>query len=687
MNTRYYNSDNGFTVAVVQNPDNKERLFTAILYTPLQPEKGMLLTVERGKWVENKKYGRQYKISSFYVKEPESKAGIEKYLASGIIKGIGPTMAKRIVSMFGEKALDVLDADPSKLLEISGIGKLSVEKIAASWQDKRAVARVLSALCNLGLTLALATKVYKQFGGCSAVEVIKQNPYVLTEVYGVGFIRADEIAQKLSFDIRSEYRMKAGILYALKMAKEKGHCYLPRGTLTTDVRPFLNIEDEYIEQAIDTMIQTSQLIKHNENIYLPELCQAENECRKKLISLSYGKGIQEEIPTSSLADHTYLTEEQHNAIFCALKNPVTVITGLPGTGKTTATKALIQILALLNIKYALCTPTGKASKRLEQLTGHEAKTIHRLLEYHPQFGFQKNSETPLDYDYIIIDEASMIDILLLSNLLDALKEGARLVLIGDVNQLPSVGPGNVLNDLIRSNICPVKMLTRIHRQAANSGIIQAAHTINRGLRPHLSHIIEDDAVALFHNDTDEIRNAVIQAINESGFTPQDIQLLTPMKKGPLGTAELNKALQALMNNNAKAKAPRLRGYYPGDRVIHLINNYKKDIFNGELGYVVSVDPEDASLVVAYDEKEVHYDYDELDEINLAYAMTVHKAQGSQFPCVILVLHGSHYVMLKRQLFYTAVTRAEKKLIIIGTTKSLAIAVNNNQEILRYSSLF
>lgn len=685
VHSRFYNPDNGYTVLSVRgNGNNPNGVFCAICNSPFQLEKGMVIAVHEGKWVDNTKYGKQYKIESFGMPEPDTREGVERYLASGVIRGIGPAMAKRIVARFGENTLAILDEDPKKLLSVPGIGEATIIRIAGSWNEKRATAKILAALCNLGLSLAYANKVHKHFGDKS-VETLKKNPYILTDVYGIGFIRADEIARKLFFDVNDPHRIEAGIAYTLKTAAEAGHCYLPETELLEKAQKYLSVARELVLASLADMLSSSKIIRQREHVYLPHLYQAEAYCRKRITELAYGKPIR--LATASTAEESFLTEEQRAAVICAVENPVTVITGLPGTGKTTVTKALIGMLEQLGKSYALCTPTGKASKRLEQLTGQEAKTIHRLLEYHPHFGFQRNEENPLAYDYLIIDEGSMVDILLLQSLLSAVPARSRIVFIGDVNQLPSVGPGNVLKDLIRSKMCPVKQLTEIHRQAEGSSIIQAAHLINKGVIPHLNSDFDRDALVLLENDAEQIKTLIAEAIKSSGFPPEELQILTPTKKGVLGSAELNRALQPVLNRHARDNTSGLKGYYKGDRVIHLVNNYDKLLFNGEVGYVTSVDIENKTLTVAYDQKSVLYEEDELDEISLAYAMTVHKSQGSQFPCVILVLHGTHFIMLRRQLLYTAVTRAEKQLIVIGAGKSIAMAVKNSQEALRYSSLF
>ncbi len=686
VHSRFYNPDNGYTVLSVRgNGNNPNGVFCAICNSPYQLEKGMVIAVHEAKWVNNTKYGKQYKIESFGMPEPDTREGVERYLAAGVIRGIGPAMAKRIVAKFGENTLAILDEDPKKLLSVPGIGEATIARIAGSWNEKRATAKILSALCNLGLSLAYANKVYKHFGD-NSVETLKKNPYILTDVYGIGFIRADEIARKLFFDVNDPHRIEAGIAYALKKAAETGHCYLPEAELLETAGKYLSVARDLIMASLADMLSISKIIRQREHVYLPHLYQAEAYCRKRLTELAYGKPIRL-ATAASTAGESFLTEEQRAAVICAVENPVTVITGLPGTGKTTVTKALIGMLKQQGKSYALCTPTGKASKRLEQLTGQEAKTIHRLLEYNPQYGFQRNEKNPLSYDYLIIDEGSMVDILLLQSLLSAVPARSRIVFIGDINQLPSVGPGNVLKDLIRSKMCTVRHLTEIHRQAEGSSIIKAAHLINKGFIPHLNSDFDADALVLLENDAEQIKMLIAEAIKSSGFPPEELQILTPTKKGVLGSVELNRVLQPILNRHARENAPNLKGYYKGDRVIHLVNNYDKLLFNGEVGYVTSVDLESGAVTVAYDQKDVLYEEDELDEISHAYAMTVHKAQGYKVPCVILVIHVTHYVMLRRQLLYTAVTRAEKKLVIVGTSKSLSIATKNGQESLRYSSLF
>lgn len=687
VHIRYQNPDNGYTVLIVKKKDSTNGVFTAVCNASFSLQKGTDIEISEGKWVDSAKYGRQYKIVAFTVREPETAEGIELYLASGVIPGIGPAMAKRITASFGDKTLSILDEDPNKLLTINGIGEITIGKVAEAWREMRATAKALSALCGLGLSLTYANKIYRHLGK-TAFDTVQHNPYFLTDIYGIGFLKADEIARKLNVPPESPKRIEAGIIYTLKTAEGSGHSFLPAGELKQGAGKILSINKTIITAILNDMAASARvIIDRGVDVYLPHLHKAEEYCRQKLAALAWGKPQRTEGASVVLSEHGYLTDEQKQAVLNAVENPLTVITGLPGTGKTTVIRALISVFKSLRITYALTSPTGRAAKRLEELTGEGAKTIHRLLDYNPQSGFQRNEDNPLSIDYLIMDESSMVDVLLLKDLLAAIPRTGRMIFVGDINQLPAVGPGNVLKDLINSRICQVRSLTNIHRQASGSGIIKAAHTINSGSRPSFAYDIRADAAFICEEDPARILAILASTVKQTGFSPEDVQVLTPMRKGTLGSMELNRILQPALNVQASPVSPSVRGYYPGDRVIHLVNNYDKMIFNGEVGYVQGVNTKAGTIAVSYDRRIVLYDEDEIDQMSLAYAMTVHKAQGSQFPCVFLVLHGSHYIMLRRQLLYTAVTRAEKKLIVIGSPTSIAMAVRNDQEALRRSSLF
>ena len=463
---------------------------------------------------------------------------------------------------------------------------------------------------------------------------------------------------------------------------ENGHCYLPEAELVSVAVDLLKVDG--VRTSLDNLSAAGELVKRDGCFYLPAIHEAERTSEKILMGLSSNKGDVDAIE-AECARHAYLTDEQRVAVMRALTNPLSVVTGLPGAGKTTATRAIVGILSRMGVKYSLCTPTGKAAKRLSQLTEHPATTIHRLLEYNPGTGFGRTHDHPLDEDVVIVDEFSMVDILLLQKLLEAVKRESRLVMIGDVDQLPPVGPGNALKDIIQSSICPVTRLTKIHRQAQGSQIIRAAHAINNGALPTFARTIhESDAVFIEEAEATDIRARIIEVIEEVPFRKEDIQVLSFMRQGPLGAHELNRILRPALNKNAASALP---GYCEGDRVMQLVNNYEQEVFNGEVGYVRSIDPETGALDIAFDEnKTVVYEVGETDQISIAYAITVHKSQGSQFPCVILPLHGVHFVMLKRQLLYTAVSRAEKQLIIVGTRASLSIAARNAKEAVRHSGL-
>jgi exodeoxyribonuclease V alpha subunit len=685
--TIFHNQDNGFTVLSVS--DGKDS-FVTTCNLPFVPDKGQKVELE-GQWFNDPKYGRQLKATFIRVKDPTTSEGIQAYLASGIISGIGPATAARIVSLFGTETLKVLDSNPHKLLEVKGIGRKTLEKIAASWKEKREGANIVAELCKIGLSVTYAIKVYK-FYGEDAVQITKDNPYRLAdEVWGIGFKKADDIASELGFVRDNTFRIKSGLLFTLRESQNEGHCYLPYDELIAKATEILGISSDTIMIALAEMINEKSLINNSSNgndIYLPQVYHSEKYIERRIRELVKRplKGIDFE-PDKSIASDV-LTEEQYQAALNSSVHPLTVITGQAGSGKTTTLKVIIQCLEKNNFSYSLCAPTGKAAKRMTEVTERESKTIHRLLEYDPTGKFKRNEDNPLPSSFIIVDESSMIDIFLAVSLLKAIPQKGSLILIGDPNQLPPVGAGNFFRDLIDSGICPVARLSTIMRQKDQSNIIKIANDINSGTVPKISN--EKDAFMFHMEDSGKIASKIVhlatKGITEKfGIPFGDIQVISPMKNGDIGTLNLNKLIQETLHDKAK---PSLKAFYMDDKVMQITNNYKKGVFNGDIGYVTRIDGEEQKLTVSFESgaDNVEYELNELDELTLAYAATVHKFQGSESKCIIVPIHTKHFIMLKRNVLYTAVTRAQDTLIILGTMKAIAIGTKNANEQKRYTGL-
>jgi exodeoxyribonuclease V alpha subunit len=684
--TIFHNQDNGYTVLALSDGTSS---FVATCSLPFIPDKGQQLELQ-GQWFNDPKYGKQLKATFIQVKDPTSAEGIQAYLASGIISGIGPATAQRIVSLFGDETLNILDDNSQRLLEVKGIGKKTLEKIASSWKEKREGAKIVAELCKIGLSVTYAIKVYKQYGQ-NSVQITKENPYRLAdEIWGIGFRKADEIAGHLGFAKELPFRIKSGILFALKEAQGEGHCYLPHAELLAKAQKILEIPPDKISNSLTALKQEKSILEtENRDIYLPVLYHSEKYIEKKINEISTRplKGMDFE-PDKAIGNST-LSEEQIQAATKATLYPLSVITGQAGSGKTTTLRAIIQCLEKNNRSYSLCSPTGKAAKRITEVTERPAKTIHRLLEYDPSGNFRRNEENPLESQFIIVDESSMIDIFLAVSLLKAIPQNGSLILIGDPNQLPPVGAGNFFRDLIHSGICPIARLSTIMRQKEQSNVIKIAGDINSGIVPTIPN--EKDAYFFQMEDAEKIASKIVELATK-GVTDKfnipfkDIQVITPIKNGIIGTHNLNKLIQEEIQNKEK---PSLRGFILDDKVMQIANNYKKGVFNGDIGYITSIDKEEQQLIVSFEGKEeaVQYEVNELDELVLAYATTVHKYQGSETKCVIIPIHTKHFVMLKRNLLYTAVTRTRDLLIILGTKKALAIGTKNINEQKRYTGLF
>ena len=680
----YQNEQNGYTVLRCRAKGFQD-LVTVVGNMP-DTHVGSVLQLG-GNWRVDAKYGRQFSVEHFEETLPATVFGIEKYLGSGMIKGVGPKFAQRIVRQFGKDTLDVIEQSPDKLLEVPGIGKMRVERIKKSWQEQKEVKNIMLFLQGHNVSTAHATKIYKTYGEKS-LDVVRENPYKLADdIWGIGFRTADTIAEKLGFERDKFVRLRSGILYTLNQLSNEGHCYATREMLLKTGAELLETDEDKLSKALDEMLLLDDVVTDGDAIYLPPFYYAEVGTAKRLQSVAAGAStlhVEEENLAERIQQATGMTydELQLQAIATAVKSKVFLLTGGPGTGKTTTTLGIIRAFQEANAEIVLAAPTGRAAKRLSEATGLEAKTIHRLLEVKPPEGYQRNEENPLEGDVLIVDECSMIDLLLMYNLLKAIPEHMTLIMVGDVDQLPSVGAGNVLRDLIDSDCFPVVRLTRIFRQAQASRIIMNAHRINAGKMPDLSNGKATDFFFMERDDPEQVVQTVKELVRSrlprSYHTkPSEIQVLTPMQRSEVGAANLNQVLQEAVNPGSDGLK---RGGYlfrVRDKVMQIRNNYDKEVFNGDIGVIQSVDLEERELTVVFDEQRpVTYDVTELDELVLAYATTIHKSQGSEYPIVVIPVLMNHFVMLQRNLIYTGITRAKKVLVLVGTRKALGYAVRN-----------
>ena len=721
----FYNAENGYTVlrlrpesgkgshAVHSSSLSRDGLVTVVGNLPeLTPGEHLHL---EGHWDKHPKHGSQFKAEVCEQTLPATVAGIQSYLGSGMIKGIGPKLAERIVDRFQEKTLDVIEQDAARLLQVPGIGMDRLQKIAAAWVEQKQVKEIMVFLHGHGVSTNLAVKIYKTYGD-AALETVQKNPYQLErDIYGVGFKTADRIAQALGLSAEHPSRIEAGIVFALNEMIENGHVYAPREMLSGRAVELLGVPPELIPPALEQLSQDDRI--HADMIPAPDGTTGEKKAGEArgdykipviyLTPLYFGeKGIAErlkklagaKLPLTAKdlaqASSGSLSEEQRSALEMVLTHPVSILTGGPGTGKTTCLKALITALESAHTRFALASPTGRAAKRLSEATGRPASTIHRLLEYSPVEGFKHHEENPLDVDFLVVDEASMLDLLLTYHLLKALRPGAQLLFVGDVDQLPAVGAGDVLRSLIDSRVMPVARLSVIFRQAADSQIITNAHLINQGKFPTLA----KDSGDFFLFPADEAETAadwIVQVVSERipqkfGFDPlHEVQVLAPLYRGPAGVSLLNERLQEKLNPPAPGKPERkLFGtlFRLGDKVMQTRNNYDKDVYNGDIGFVNSLDLIEQTLTADFDGRAVTYDWSDADQLTLAYVVSVHKAQGSEFPVVVMPVVTQHYMMLQRNLLYTAVTRARKLCVLTGSRRAISIAIHNNKVTQRFSAL-
>ena len=676
----YQNPENGYSVfrVKVKGYDDLVTLVGNLLDVPA----GSVLLCQ-GEWRVDRKYGQQFQCSTWEEVMPATAYGIEKYLGSGLVKGIGPKFARLIVDRFGTGTIDVIETDIERLNEVHGIGPKRIAKIRESWEKQKDIKNVMLFLQGLGVSTAFASKIYREYGK-ESVSKVQENPYRLADdIWGIGFKTADGIASRMGYGKDDPRRVRSGILYTLGQLADEGHCFATDEQLLGTAAELLDVGEEAIGAVLADMSGAGDVITDGEAIYLPPFHYAECGVARRLLALRNGNGslFPEDEPELPRGEGIVYDETQLEAVRLALKSKVMVLTGGPGTGKTTTTKAIIGALRSSGMKVLLAAPTGRASKRMSEATGMEAKTIHRMLEYNPKDGYQRNADNPLTGDALIVDECSMIDILLMNNLLKAVPDGMRLILVGDIDQLPSVGAGNVLRDIIDSGAVPVIRLTRIFRQAQSSRIVMSAHAVNAGRLPDLSNGRETDFFFLREEDPEKVAESIVDLVGRRlpgayGIGADSIQVLTPMQRGVVGAASLNIALQQSLNGNGDSLSRGGYTFRKGDRVMQLRNDYDKEVFNGDLGYITEVNLEDRVLKVDFDGRETEYDSSELDELSLAYATTIHKAQGSEYPVVVIPVMMNHFVMLQRNLIYTGITRARKVCVLIGQLKALSYAVRN-----------
>lgn len=708
----FTNEETGFTIARVKIAGRHEPV--TVVGTLMAPMPGEILDMH-GEWSNHPRFGIQFKVSDYKTRVPATVFGIRKYLGSGMIKGLGPVMAGRIVDKFGKKTLDVIDNQIQRLAEVAGIGEKRIAMITQAWAAQSEIRDVMLFLQSHGVSSGYAAKIFKQYGNQS-IAVVKQNPYRLaTEIFGIGFLTADQIAGKLGFENDSKLRVEAGILYVLNQLSDEGHVYFPYQPLISKSCGILGVDREPVVQAlghlaldqkivIEDINETLDVFKENHKaVYLARFHLCETGIARRLKALVAGTKSLRDIDTNKAIDWVQgqlsitLAENQIKAIAWAVKNKVMVITGGPGTGKTTIINAVLKIFARLKAAIMLAAPTGRAAKRMTEATGFAAKTIHRLLEYSLQKGgFQRNEDKPLDCDVLVIDESSMIDTLLMYHLLKAVPTFATLILVGDINQLPSVGAGNVLADIIASSAVPVATLDKIFRQAQTSQIVVNAHRINQGLTPSVNAgqaaDPRNDFYFIDQEDPDQVLDIIVELCKNRipqrfGFDPvDDIQVLTPMHRGSVGAGNLNQQLQAALNPGEGGVTRGERSYRVNDKVMQIRNNYDKEVFNGDIGRIRAIAWESREITVSIDGRDIAYDFGDLDEIVPAYAISVHKSQGSEYPVVIIPIVTQHYILLQRNLIYTAVTRGKKLVVIVGSRKAMAIGVNNNKTRQRYTRL-
>jgi exodeoxyribonuclease V alpha subunit len=697
---KYANEENGFTVAIL-TPDGKiyGGVPVTVVGSMLDPREGEKVHLT-GTWGFHPRFGKQFQFSEYRIIPPASKKGIQRFLGSGLVKGVGPATAAQIVDEFGLKTIEILDNDPEKLLELKGIGKKKFAMITQSWQERRDIKNVMIFLQENGISTGYAFKIYRTYGE-SAIEIVRENPYRLCEdIWGIGFLTADRIARGMGIPSDSPMRIQAGILHALSQAADQGHVYLPYENLVKICVQQLEVDEELVNDSLENLRRAEKVYVDEGRIYDQMFYHVETGIAflaQRLLSASttfqQPREVDKWIAEIEGKRHIVFNEKQRDAIRCALSSKLMILTGGPGTGKTTTALGIIDLLSRDGRKIELAAPTGRAAQRLSETTGRPAKTIHRLLKFNPVTQhFEHGPQYPLDADVILVDEASMIDIFLMYALLKAIEQKSLLILVGDIDQLPSVGPGNVLKDVLNSGVGEVIRLSEIFRQARESKIVVNAHRINQGAFPLIDNAKGSDFFYIHEEDPSRIPDIIVTLCTSRlpsfyKFDPvDDIQVLSPMYKGDVGANNLNRLLQNSLNPQGRMFKIKSREFREGDKVMQVKNNYRKQVFNGDIGRIFSIDSTGRSLVISYGMLQVEYDYEEIDEIVLAYAVSVHKSQGSEYRAVILPVTSQHYIMLQRNLLYTAVTRAKELVVLVGTKQAIGIAIRNNRVDVRYTAL-
>ena len=710
----FHSEESGYTVARLKVPKEQDLVTIVGSFANIQPGQTLSLT---GLWRDHPKFGLQFQVKYYRETKPATLTGIEKYLGSGLIKGVGPVTAKRIVTYFGLDTLEVIETQIERLTEVPGIAKKRVQMIQKAWEEQKAIKEVMLFLQGHGVSTTYAVKIYKQYGD-EAIQTVSTNPYQLAkDVYGIGFITADTIARNLGIAPGDEFRYHSGLLHVLSQASEDGHCFLPEEELATVAVKTLTLEDhtpdlDRMKRLIQTMGVEQELVLQGGSdalegqflCYAPPFYQAEDGLAQR-IGVLLASPVDVDLPRvqrwiERFIEHTGmpLSEEQRLAVELAAQHRICILTGGPGTGKTFTTRTIVALWKAMGKELALASPTGRAAQRLSEVAQMEAKTIHRLLEFDPKrMKFKRDSEDPIEADAVVVDEASMLDLFLANSLLKAVSPEAQLLLVGDIDQLPSVGPGNVLRDLLGSKQVPVVRLTQVFRQAQASQIVRNAHRINQGQFPQLEPVSDrprSDCLWLQAPEpvdgVQAIRDVVTSLIPQLGFqVARDVQVLCPMTRGDVGTRNLNKVLQELINPPGPDKAQLTRGdmiLRVGDRVIQKVNDYDREVFNGDLGTISAIDLEEIEVEVTFADRSVVYDNADLNEITLAWAVTIHKSQGSEYPVVLLPLYMQHYLMLNRNLLYTGLTRAKQLAVLFGPQKAIGLAVRQVQAKERYTLL-